>query len=198
MELPTKLKLTLCQTGETVLSEIHRLDRERAKDQIDGRWWKDLGETKIEPLDEPDSHWEWRAIVSTYQNKPYFQSVAAITPDGEIQAAMVYRVDLKSVLEPDKRAVYVDRLATAPRNRDKLMESPLYRGGGYGLLVYAIAQSYSLGFEGRVNLLPIANLAWYESRGFTQTDEETADGPLYELPKDRSLQILKQRGLLDA
>jgi len=198
MGLPTKLLLTHCQTQETVLATIQRLDREEAKDRIDQRWWRDLADTKTDPQDEPDSHWQWRAIDSTCQNKPYFRAVAAKTQDGQIQAAMVYRVDAKSVLERGEKAVYVDRLATAPRNRDTLMEAPVYRGGGSGLLVVAVAQSYSLGFQGRLNLVPIANLAWYENCGFVPTEVETNDGFLYELPKDRALELLQRKGLLDA
>ncbi len=61
----------------------------------------------------------------------------------------------------------------------------------------AAAQSYLLGQQGRISLVPVANRDWYERRGFEQTEFKTNDGHVYELPKERAIGLLKQRGLLD-
>jgi hypothetical protein len=75
-------------------------------------------------------------------------------------------VDAKSALVEGEGAVFIDRLATAPWNRPNLTNSPVFRGGGTGLIIYAIALSYSLAFRGRVNLSAVANDGFYSQLGF--------------------------------
>lgn len=123
MDLPSIAELTRCASGAKEQARIETLDRETAKTRIDGSWWRDLPVTLRDAGDEPDRHWEWRVIVSKFQDKPYFQSKCVKTNDDAIQAVMLFRVDALSALSAGKRAVFVDRLATAPPNRDKL-ESP--------------------------------------------------------------------------
>ncbi|MCO6454545.1 MAG: hypothetical protein J5I93_04435 [Pirellulaceae bacterium] len=136
-------------------------------------------------------------IVAKFQNKPFYRSKCVVTEDKFIQAAMLFRVDALSALSTGKRAVFVDRLATAPQNRDKLVKAPVFRGGGTGLLVYAVAQSYSLGFEGRVNLFPVANEHFYTGLGFQPTDVSEGQDVLFELPAASAIRLLKERGLID-
>lgn len=194
--LPEQLQLYNCVTGHAVVAAIQALHREDAKHLIDADWWTDLGVTLANPMDEPDSHWQWREIISKTQNRPYFRGVCARSPDNKIQAAMLIRVDGRSVLAPGERAVLIDRLATAPRNRGWLVQAPLYRGGGEGLLAYAVAQSHFLGFSGRVTLFPIANEQFYLDRGFIRTDIIEDDEVLYELPAELATSMLQERGLI--
>ncbi len=196
MRVPTDLDLTDCASGETVAATVEAIHREDAKAFIDSRWWKHLGETHYTAREEDDSHWEWRAIISDNQNDPYFRAVGVRTSDSQIQAAMALRVNAKSQIVPGERAVFVDRLASAPWNRDKLVIEPQFRGAGTGLIHYAIALSYSLGFRGRVNLVPIANFEFYENLGFVPTTTLKDGDVVYELPESEALKILKQRGLL--
>jgi hypothetical protein len=195
---PSKVRLTRCLSGEQETARIDVLLREDAKKLINGAWWLGLDQTIRDPQKEPDRHWDWRHLVSMYQNKPFFRTVCVKTADGAVQAAMLFRVDARSALDADERALFVDRLATAPRNRDWLVRSPVYRGAGSGLLSYATAVSYSLGFGGRVNLFPIAHEEFYLSRGFVQTHVEQDGDPLFELPAKAALSQLIERGLLDA
>lgn len=197
MDLPAIVELTRCASGAKEQARIETLDRETAKTGIDGSWWKDLPATLRDADDEPDRHWEWRVIVSKFQNKPYFQSKCITTKDDSIQAAMLFRVDALSALAAGQRAVFVDRLATAPQNRDKLVKDPVFRGGGMGLLVYAVALSYSLGFEGRVNLIPVANEGFYMRLGFQSTDVTEGEDVLFELSAVSAIGLLKARGLID-
>jgi hypothetical protein len=149
MEVPNQLRLTRCASLEIEIASIVALSREDAKYRIDAVWWKELANPIRDPMDEPDRDWEWREIVSAHQNKPFFRAVSVRTNDRACQAAMLYRVDAKSALHEGQGAVFIDRLATAPMNREGLTENPRYRGSGTGLLTYAVALSYSLGFSGR-------------------------------------------------
>ncbi len=197
MDLPTRIKITRCSSGGIEIAAIHTLNREDAKNLIDAVWWNDLGSTISDTNDEPDRKWNWRQLVSVYRNKPYFHAVCVLSDDGSIQAAMLYRVNALSVLEPGKQSVFVERLAVAPRNRDHLAEDPLFRGGGTGLIVYAAALSYSLGFAGRINLCPVANCDFYSRRGFVETATIADDEVLFGLPSGRALNLLRERGLID-
>jgi hypothetical protein len=194
---PDQIRLVDFLNGNEVLGTVRRLLREDAKMLIDRVWWTELESTITDATDQPDRHWEWRRIVSAYQNKPYFRTVCVTTDDGRLQGAMAYRVDTKSMLEPGQRAVHVDRLATAPWNRIDLVGRPLFRRVGTGLLEYAIAQSHLLGFSGRINLIAVANEGFYLSRGFVATDIMHEDGPVFELPASVATQILKNRGIKD-
>ncbi len=197
MDVPTSVELTRCATGQVEFGIVRALLREDAKTKIDGAWWSDLTQTLRAPANEPDRHWPWHVLISKNQNKHYFDSKCIVTADGLIQAAMLYRVDALSVFEEGKPAIFVDRLATSPRNRDGLVETPLFRGSGTGLLMYAIALSYSLGFQGRVNLIPIASEDFYRRMGFLPTTSVVDGDTLFEMPDDGVLSLLRARGLID-
>ena len=197
MELPTSIRLTCCTSGKEEIAAIETLNREVAKLRIDSEWWSNLGNTIRNPRSEPDSEWRWRQIVSTYQNKPNYLAKCIKTTDGLIQAAVVYRVDAMSAIEPAQRAVFVEWLASAPKNREILMKTPRYRGAGTGLLLFAIAQSYFLGFSGRVNLNAVANIEYYLGQGFIQTNIGDDDNVVFEIPASTAIRRLKERGLID-
>ena len=197
MDVPTKLALFDCKSGHDSIARIETLTREAAKIGV-APWWNGLENLVGIPDDQPDSEWDWVYLISvTIQNKPLRRAVCVRTGDGMIQGAMLYRLDAKSLFEPGKGAVFVDRIATAPHNREGLVGTPKYRGVGDGLLAYAVAESVYYGHECRVNLFPIANLEFYTQRGFRPTPEVTGDGDiLYELPATEGKAILKKRGVL--
>lgn len=198
IDLPNRLRLVDCQTKKIEIGTIEPLDRETAKRGIDAAWWDDSLDTLSALGDEPDSHWEWRELVSTFQNKPAFRARCVKCSRGRVHGAMLLRVDAKSALDPGEKAVFVDRIATAPWNRDRVARSPLLRGSGTGLLVYATALSYSLGFGGRVSLIPIANQNFYANRGFVPTDTTEKGETLFELPAAVAHRSLAAEGLIDA
>ncbi|MCE9547754.1 MAG: hypothetical protein K8T25_19965 [Planctomycetia bacterium] len=197
MDVPTTVQLVRCDDQTVVPGEIVTLTREVAKTDIDACWWRELAETLRDPGGEPDRHWNWREIVSVHQNKPSFRAKCIRSPDSCVQAAMLFRVDALSAIAPGQRAVFIDRLATAPRNRDQLVTDPQFRNGGSGLLTYAIAVSYSLGFMGRVNLFPVANQSFYTDKGFESTGIQEEDDSLFEIPSDAAIELLRARGLID-
>ena len=105
---------------------------------------------------------------------------------------------MNSALEPAKRAIFVDRIATAPANRDYLVGSPHFRGVGEALLRYAVAESWFYTFGGCVNLFPVANVDFYLKRKFkptTVTDPKTGD-VLYELSAADGESWLRESGVL--
>jgi hypothetical protein len=198
VDLPALVQLTHCESGASEFARIQTLTREVAKTQIDAVWWDELATPLRDPNGEPDRHWQWRVIVAKHQNRPYFRAKSIQSQDGTVQAAMLLRVDALSALEEGQGAVFVDRLAAAPRNRDKLASHPMFRGCGSGLLAYAVALSYSLGFSGRVNLFPVAHEDFYVNRGFQATDVVEDENTLFEIPASKACQFLRARGLIDA
>lgn len=197
MDLPNKALLTRCDSDAHELGTIETLHRETAKNEIDGVWWNNLTDTLQSPEDEPDHHWKWKAIVSQIQNKPYYQAKCVRSQNLDVQAAMLLRVDAKSAVEDEASAVHVHMLATAPRNRDYLVREPHFRGCGTALVKYAIALSYSLGWFGRVNLIPIANEDFYTNFGFQPTEAGEGADVLFELESNVAIVLLKKWGLID-
>ncbi len=196
VNLPTTVTLLDCRKDENVTASFASLHRERAKESVDNGWWDVSGIPKQKLEEEVDFHWDWTALVSHWQNNPYARAVAVVTPDEAVQGAMIYLVNGKSVLEEEKRAVVIERLAVAPYSREWLTESPYYRGGGTGLLMYAICQSYSLGFGGRVNLFAAGREDFYQDRGFVRTKIVSDEMSLFELPSQVALAALQRKGML--
>ena len=197
MDVPSRLTLFDCSANRNVIAHLSPLTREAAKNGV-SPWWDGLSGLLGDPEDEPDSEWDWVYLISVgVQNKPLRRGVSVTTSNGVIQGAMLYRLNAKSVLEPEKGAVFVDRIATAPHNRGELVANPRYRGVGEGLLAYAIAESIAYGLDGRVILFPIAANDFYVKRGFVPTEEKTEDGDiLHELPAAEAKRLLQERGAL--
>lgn len=94
----------------------------------------------------------------------------------------------------DSHLVYVDLLATAPWNRPRLSEHPLYRGVGLVLMAEAVNLSFEEGFDGRVGLhaLPKAN-AFYLDACLMQNmgpDPTYENLNYYELTAARAIEFL--------
>ena len=199
IDLPTAVQLTACQTGSAHRGRVVVLTRNIAASRITGPWWSGLAVSAARRQAERDHHWNWTQHVGSLRNDIFARCVAVQTPDGEIQAAMTYRVNGRSFLEPGEGAVYGERLATAPRNREGLVPAPLYRGAGMALMNYAICHSYQLGLGGRMTLrsLPTPQtIEFYERLGFRATGEVGDDMMLYELGSHGASTLLRERGLL--
>lgn len=80
----------------------------------------------------------------------------------------------------------------------KVWRKGRFWGAGHGLLTYSIALSYSLGFSGRVNLIPVANEDFYTERGFLPTNVTVDEDIVFEIPADQAIGLLQKRGLDDA
>lgn len=198
MDLPTRMRLEACASGEAEIAQIEFLGREDAKDLIDARWWNADLEVHSPLDDEPDSHWKWREIISYYQNDPKWVARCVRTGDGVIQGALLLRKKVKSVLEPGKKAVFVDRVATAPWNRDRVAKKPHFRGVGTGFVLYSIVLSYSQGFGGRVNLQAVASEDFYAKQGFEPTAIQQDGEIVWEIRADVAQRKLIERGIIDA
>ena len=190
-------------TGAPVQGVFDNLDRESAKylsmHWRDENWWAGIVEPKTTVEGEPDYHWDWVTVISRQVlNKPSGRSVCLRSPDELIQGAMVYRIGAESALNPGKKVVYVDRLATAPRNRSNLVWTPRFSRGGECLLPYAMVESLSYGLGGGLTVYPIANLSFYERQGLLRTEEynEGYEAFLYELPVEAAQETLRTLGVI--
>ena len=199
MILPDSIIVTSCRTDEQVRARIVNLYRSLAQDRIDGVWWGQLNElTGSRERDEPDEHWEWGSIADQCGVRGGWCK-GAETPDGQIQGAIAYTANSRSLLEPGEASIYVVRVATAPWNRGWLVDRPMYRGTGERLIRYASLHSYMLGLKGRLRLsaLPSQKLIdFYDSMGFTKLDDNE-DGTInMELPADKAMTWFEQEGIL--
>ncbi len=190
-------------TGAPVECVFEDLDRESAKylsmHWSSNNWWAEIVRTKTLIADEPDYHWDWVTVISKQVlNKPSGRSVCLRSPDGVIQGAMIYRIGAKSALHPGKNVVYVDRLATAPRNRSNLVQTARFSRVGECLLRYAMVESLSYGLGGRLTVYPIANVSFYERQGLLRTEEYNKDHEafLYELPAEAAQETLRTLGVI--
>ena len=174
------------------------LTKEVARTDIDNLWWNAANLT-VDTTNEGDRHWKWERIAREYSKDALHACVAIRSEQGYIEGAMAYDFTAKSVLEPALGSVYIDRLATAPRNRAPLISDPAYKGVGSALIYLAVLESYLSGLDGRIVLqsLPTqATIDFYQNKGFVKTDMSQLTTGLidYELPKAAALVWLKKEG----
>lgn len=197
-DLPEEVHILNVARNVRVKARLVRLTRQLAAKEIDGTWWT-LPASKFVRKNEDDNHWPWRKIVGQNHAKLTWEALAVQSASGSIEGAISYRIDAKSQLQLGEGAVYVDRIATAPRNRPWVVEPPKYRGIGSVLLLAAVRHSYRLGLGGRVWLtsLPTERTRkFYRDRGFEVIFEDS-DGMIdFELPAAAAEEWLKRRGFL--
>lgn len=194
--LPASVDLTKVADDTIVTANLVPLTRGLAHERIDSKWWELPGVSKEKKRAENDYHWKWAKRLGEIRNDRWHGAVAIQTDDGDVHGAMVYWVNGVSFVESEKGAIRVEALATAPRNRPWLVKSPLYRGVGERLLLWASAQSYLLGFEGRVNLVAFdekRTISFYLSRGFEEVGYED-ELPRFELSRRAALDWLQEQG----
>jgi hypothetical protein len=193
IELPVPVRLRDCRAHVDVVAQLVELTTKLAKLKVDAAWWSNLGISGSRRRQEGDHGWNWANRIGQFHNHLLVECAAVQTPDGDVQAAIIYRLDGRSVLLPEAGAVYVDRLATAPRNRPKLVPAPLYRGAGTNLLRWAAYHSYQLGFGGRLVLASLPNpdtIDFYRALGFQETETEVHGMVVYELEPELAQRLI--------
>ena len=198
-QLVSTAKLLEHATDSHVDAGFIHLTSELAGEEIDDRWWMALPRSKVPIEDEPDRLWAWYSLVFPFAGDIASECVGLQTADGRIQGAIIYSLDGRSALEPGEGVVWAHYLATAPWNRRWLAESPQYSGVGKALLFRAVCHSYLLGLWGRVLLhsVPLERtIAFYRRFGFAETGYQVENMPVFELPRQRALDWMKQAGVL--
>ena len=197
-DLPEDVHILNVATNVRQKARLIRLTRELAAKEIDGTWWS-LSASKSIRKEEGDNHWLWRKIVGENHAKLTWEALAIQTSSGSIEGAITYRIDARSRIQSGEGAVYVDRIATAPRNRPWVVEPPKFQGIGSVLLLAAVRHSYLLGLGGRVWLTSLPSertRKFYRDRGFEVIFEDS-DGMIdFELPAVAAEKWLKKRGFL--
>ena len=183
-----KVDITRAVNDEKVSAEIVDLTPDLARTKIDGKWWQysDLKLVKSQE-DQADKLWPWAEIATVYGKDILSSCVAVLSPEDYLEAAIAYKLGVKSNLEPGKRCLYIGWLAAAPRNRKWLCTPPIYKELGPLLLHRAIRESHLNGLGGRIALesLPTPKtVEFYETNGFVKTGVAPSEPSLinYELP----------------
>lgn len=199
VEILKRIRVLRADTNRTVDAEIVRLTTDEAREKIDKVWWKLPNVSAQDMNGEGDFEWDWERITRYFGGKLLNECVAILSQEDYLEGAMIYHFNAKSKLEPGKGSVYVERVSSAPRNRNWLVNQPFYKGVGTVLLYWAVRESYDAGLRGRVSLesLPTpSTVKFYKNKGFIRTDLTQPSGGLvdYELPESAALAWLKQEG----
>lgn len=187
--------------GRFAEATIVRLTIDMAQKMIDETWWN-LPESILRDIkDEGDSRWKWAKIVDEYNGSSLRECVAVLSKEGYIEGCVAYKFNVKSQLEPNEGCAYIGWLATATHNRNWLVNKPIYKGIGSGLVYWVVKESYKAGLGGRVFLqsLPTQNtLDFYKKKGFVRTNLSQPKTGLisYELPKSAAEAWLRKEGAL--
>ncbi len=199
VEIIKEIQILRANDNQTVDAKIVRLDFNDAREKIDKTWWNLPNIDSQDIADEGDSHWSWENLVEIYGNQVLHECVAILSIEDFLEGAMIYHFNAKSKLEPGKGSVYVERVSSAPRNRNWLVNNPLYKGVGTVLLYWAVRESYNAGLRGRISLesLPTpSTVKFYKNKGFIRTDLTQSSNGLvdYELPELAALAWLRKEG----
>lgn len=112
--------------------------------------------TQLEGTSEEDAGWDWVSKASNADHTTYasgVEHVLLICQDDVHGMMITSRPDSPPALsEFGKNLLYVEYLATAPRNRPEVASAPMFRAIGPLLLRHAILRSITLGFAGCVGL----------------------------------------------
>ena len=199
MGILKRIQILRADSNQNIDAEIIRLTTDVAREKIDKVWWKLPSVSAEEMNDEGDFHWDWERLARIYSGKILHECVAVLSQENYLEGAMVYQFNAKSKLEPNKESVYVGWLASAPRNRNWLVNQTFYKGVGTMLLYWALRESYDAGLGGRISLqsLPTPRtVQFYENKGLVRTDltQPTNDLVDYELPESAALAWLQKQG----
>lgn len=195
-QLPDRIELRRIADNARIFATLRRLTRELAQEKIDGSWWETLGVPTHKREEENDHSWRWSKRIGQLRNSRWHEALAAETQDGAVQGAVLYWLNTRSFIQPEKGAIYIEALATAPRNRPWLVDAPVYRGVGESLLLRSVCHSYLLGLEGRINLVAFDDqrtIGFYKNRGLTPAGYDE-DLPRFELEPDAAVSWLKEEG----
>lgn len=199
MGILQKIQIQRAGNGQFVEAAIVRLTIDNARKMIDETWWRLQGVSLTDIQNEGDSHWEWAHITYQYSSSTLKECVAIKSNENYIEGAVAYQFNVESSLESTEGSVYIGWLATAPHNRNWLVNQPLYKGIGSTLMYWVIRESYNAGLGGRISLksLPTpSTISFYEHKGFIRTIPSQPDTGLisYELPKAAAEAWLRKEG----
>lgn len=197
MHILKRVQIWNLNTNEFVEASIVELTRNLAQTKIDGKWWQLTDVAKDKRKNENDNHWNWTKNVGSHRKQIVWECVAVLSQQDEIEGAMILRFDVKSRIEQNAGCVYIDLLATAPRNREWLVKNPIYKGVGTELVYWAVRRSYEAGFGGVVSLdadPKLKTLEFYENRGFKSVTRNYEELTGYELTIQTAARWLKERG----
>lgn len=199
--VPDVIEITRVADGETVEASVVKLTRQLAQTEIDTKWWQLTGIPKNLREKEMDHGYKWSKRIGELVNNRWCDTRGVQTDDGRIQGAVLYWLNKLSFVEENAGAIFVESLATAPRNRDWLVTTPAYRGVGSGLLRSVVIHSYLLGLGGRVNLFAAndaASISFYMAKGFMLAgydgDEDEEKLPRLELSAKAAQRWLRVEG----
>ena len=144
------------------------------------------------PGEKPeDSHWDWRRKSETISGILGYHSFALVCHH-QLQGLMIVNDMTSARLRAQfgKPLIYVEFLATAPWNRPKLQDPPLYRGVGHVFVLAAIETSREAGFKGRTGLhsLPEAESFYEQKCGFARLGADSSHQNLtyFEMNENRA------------
>lgn len=154
-------------TDQQNMDDFRRLWRPMLKDRrSEFRSWIEAADANAQ-----DSHWDWVRKTEEADHSLQFETFA-VECAGITQGMM--RVDVTDHVsrlqgELGRQLVYIDLLATAPWNRPRFVERPVYKGIGPLFVVTAISLGVELEYQGRVGLHSLPQSRdWYLAQGFTQ------------------------------
>jgi hypothetical protein len=200
MTRPKLTRLYFAPTGQYVEAKIVDLTADVSDQQIHKDWWTDPSlAIKLDPV-PIDRHWNWNEMGIDYEGTPLAtEKVAIVTGDHAVQGAMMISVDsVPSMLASGMRALFVELLFTAPRNRPALRRDgkPYFLGVGTELITWGAWLSRNGGYDGRLLLDASPEyVSWYEKRGLQKIAAKPIlfEGVAYtpmELPADAAEQLL--------
>ena len=182
---------------------VHGLDQ-RNHDDFERHWQPMLQARRAQFSDNAaacagnvqDWHWDW--IFESYKaQRTLGYDTFGIECDGRTQALMV--VDSNQfALHPaqkGKELVHIARLASAPWNRTRTVESPKYKGAGRTLVATAVSLSIELEFGGRVGLHALPQSEdWYRRYGFLEVPDPSPNNTLkyLEMTVDAAAKFLQE------
>jgi hypothetical protein len=124
-----------------------------------------------------DAHWDWRRLAEIRANPLAFGMYAVECAD-KTQGLMLVQKGGRFSRHPEhERAdlIYIERLSTAPWNRPRMVDAPLYKGVGQILLAAAVNLSFDEELDGRIGLhsLPGAETFYRDVIGMTDLGADT-------------------------
>jgi hypothetical protein len=191
--LPKHFEILDCLSSRGIQTCYVPLDPSLAKRTIDDCWWNGISDDDRE--NAQDGHWSWKWIAEEYGNDFENSCFGLFMPFDYCHAAMAYGINGQSVFSSGG-AVVVHRASAAPYTRKNAPKRPFCRCGE-GIIVYAVAASYSLNLGGVVNLDALDEAqSFYKKLGFKETGIVNDEMKNFEITADDAGLLLRKWGLL--
>ncbi len=152
-------------------------------------------------INAEDGHWNWGSKALAAITDPFLYDIFALECGGNTQALLLACKGSTDCFSrhsehPKADIIYVEFLATAPWNRPRLVDKPIYKGAGRVLIGTAVSLSLEEELGGRIGLhsLPGAEDFYRDAIGMTDfgVDKEGPHEGLryFELPESRVADFL--------